>query len=94
MEMSFQRIRNLTTGMVHTKFKHVAQDIDGLMGDSIFDATRPLVYRTIIKPHLRKYVKDGRFWKVEMDESHVGTMDIPTIEESKETTHGTSPSEN
>lgn len=75
--MDIQRLRNLTTGRLHTKMEHIYQDLgfivsdDGLMTLMLL----PQVIRAI-EPWLREQVTDARFWNGEHDPTHTGEYPV------------------
>jgi len=77
--MDIQRLRNLTTGRLHTKMADIYQDIEyitgtrGVMTHMLPDATKALL------PYLREKAPDARLWDVEYDPAHVGEIDIPPM---------------
>lgn len=78
--MDIQRLRNLTTGRLHTQMAHVLVDIEYITG-LVIDTTSQLPYlRIAIEPYLREKVADARFWNGEYDTSHSGEIDIPTMD--------------
>ncbi|AHX01203.1 hypothetical protein M316_0138 [Nitrincola phage 1M3-16] len=76
--MNIQRLRNLTTGRLHTEMSHIYQDLEWITGQRGL-MTRMLPRAcTAVEPWLKKYVKDDRFWNGEWDTEHVGEIDLPT----------------
>lgn len=77
--MNIQRLRNLTTGRLHTKMADIYQDIEyitgerGVMTHMLPDATKALL------PYLRKKAPESRFWTGGHDPSHVGEIDVPPM---------------
>lgn len=77
--MDIQRLRNLTTGKLHTKITHVYEDIEiitgtpGLMTHQIPNAL------TALKPWLLANVTDPRFWDDRFDITHVGDIELPEM---------------
>ncbi len=77
--MDIQRLRNLTTGILHTEITHVCEDIEtitglpGLMTHQISNAM------TAIKPWLLDNVMDSRFWDGNFDITHVGNIELPEM---------------
>lgn len=70
--MDIQRLRNLTTGMLHTEIGHVYEDLEWITGEpGIMTHMIPNVCRAI-EPWLREKVTDGRFWDGTYDPSHTG----------------------
>lgn len=79
--MNIQRLRNITTGLLHTQMQDIYEDIDYLTG-------QPGVSTIILGPaskalefYLRRYLTDERFWQDVYDPSHVGEVDIPPMDE-------------
>ena len=81
--MDIQRLRNLTTGRLHTKIGHVSEDIEtitglpGLMTHQIPNAM------TAIKPWLLDNVMDSRFWDGNFDITHVGNIELPEMSDEE-----------
>ena len=77
--MDIQRLRNLTTGRLHTKIGHVSEDIEtitglpGLMTHQIPSAM------TALKPWLLENVTEPRFWDDNFDITHVGNIELPEM---------------
>ena len=80
--MDIQRLRNLTTGRLHTKMEHIYEDIalitgeDGVMTHQLPNACRAM------DPYLREKVTDARFWDGEYDTTHAGEIDVPPMDEA------------
>lgn len=81
--MDIQRLRNLTTGKLHTKLDHVCEDIEtitglpGLMTHQIPNAI------TALKPWLLDNVMDSRFWDGNFDITHVGNIELPEMSDEE-----------
>lgn len=81
--MDIQRLRNLTTGRLHTEIAHVYEDIEtisgvpGLMTHQIPNAM------TALKPWLLDNVMDPRFWDDSFDITHVGDIGLPEMTEEE-----------
>ena len=81
--MDIQRLRNLTTGRLHTKIGHVSEDIEtitglpGLMTHQIPNAM------TALKPWLLDNVTEPRFWDDRFDITHVGDIELPEMTEAE-----------
>jgi len=74
--MDIQRLRNLTTGRLHTDITHVYQDLEYITdSEGIMTHMIPNVIRAV-EPWLRTKVTDDRFWDGEHDPSHVGDYEI------------------
>ena len=83
--MNIQRLRNLTTGRLHTEMGHIYEDLGFIVGDDgLMTHMLPRVMRAI-EPWLREQVTDSRFWDGEYDTSHKGDHPLRamTAEESK-----------
>ncbi len=82
--MDCQRLRNLTTGMMHTSIGHVYEDLGYIIGDDgIMTHMIPRVMAAV-EPWLREQVTDQRFWDGKYDPMHTGTHELRamTTEES------------
>lgn len=78
-----QRLRNLTTGRLHTEMSHIYQDLEMFSGwDSLLTHQLPRVNKAL-RPWLKEVVEDERFWDGQYDVSHTGTavVRMPTSEE-------------
>lgn len=84
--MDIQRLRNLTTGRLHTSMGDIYEDLEFFTrGGGIMTHMIPRVMRAI-EPWLRSKVTDERFWDGEYDTTHTGDYPIeqPTEQECKE----------
>jgi hypothetical protein len=80
--VDIQRLRNLTTGRLHTPMEHIYEDLESIIGESgLMTHMLPRVMRAV-EPWLREHVTDPRFWNDEYDTTHIGTFDLPTPSES------------
>lgn len=76
--MDIQRLRNLTTGRLHTEMGHIYEDLELITGEKgLMTHMLPRVLDAI-KPWLEENVKDVRFWDGEWDTAHVGDFELPT----------------
>jgi hypothetical protein len=81
--MDIQRLRNLTTGILHTKIEHVYEDLEMITRNGgIMSHMIPRVRRAIV-PWLREQVKDERFWDGEFDQTHVGDFPLSPMSEEE-----------
>ena len=77
--MEIQRLRNLTTGRLHTEMTHIYEDIgyftgeEGVMTHQLPNAMRALM------PFLQDKVKDEKFFEDIHDPLHVGDIDVPAM---------------
>ena len=75
--MNIQRLRNLTTGRLHTEMSHIYQDLGAITGATgLMTHMLPRVLRAI-EPWLRQHVTDPRLWDGEYDTTHTGEIDLP-----------------
>lgn len=76
--MDIQRLRNLTTGRLHTNIGHVYEDLGVITGQAgLMTHMLPRAMRAC-EPWLREHVSDPRFWDGEYDTTHTGSVELPT----------------
>lgn len=81
IEMDIQRLRNLTTGRLHTKIGHIYEDLEMITGEKgLMTHMLPRVARAV-EPWLRQVVPIARFWDGEYDKTHTGVIDLPVPSE-------------
>ena len=84
IQLDIQRLRNLTTGRLHTKMEHIYQDIEsitqipGLMTHQIHNAMCAL------EPYLREQVTEPRFWDGQYDLTHTGIVTIQVMSDEEQ----------
>lgn len=81
-----QRIRNLTTGRLHTKMQDIYEDIEYIVGaEGIMTHMLPNANRAI-QPFLLSKINDSRFFDGICDAEHIGefVIDPMNAEEQKE----------
>jgi len=86
MKITYQQLRNLTTGRLHTNMGDIHSLIDFItQSPGVMTHMIPRAMRAI-DPWLRSKVDDARFWQDEYDTTHVGEFDLPhmTPEETTE----------
>ena len=77
MIFDVQRLRNLTTGILHTEMGHVYEDLERITGEpGIMTHMIPRMCRAI-EPWLREHVQDERFWNDAWDTGHFGEITLP-----------------
>jgi len=75
--MDIQRLRNLTTGRLHTDIGHVYEDLGEITGQQgLMTHMLPRAMRAV-EPWLREHVTDLRFWDDEYDTTHTGEYSLP-----------------
>lgn len=76
--MNIQRLRNLTTGKLHTEIGHIYEDLGEITGeDGLMTHMLPRVLYAV-RPWLTEHVADRRFWDGKYDTSHKGEYELPT----------------
>ena len=75
--ISAQRLRNLTTGRLHTKMDDIYQDLELITGEAGIMTHMLGRVNTAIKPWLETYVTESRFWDNAYDPSHTGEVLLP-----------------
>ena len=76
--MDIQRLRNLTTGRVHTDMGCIYEDLEMLIGqEGLMTHMLPRAMGAV-EPWLREHIKDPKFWDGEYDPTHTGNFDLPT----------------
>ena len=75
--MDIQRLRNLTTGRLHTEVSHLYEDLGSITGESGLMTHMLPRAMDAITPWLKKHVADPRFWDGEYDTEHTGEIDLP-----------------
>lgn len=81
--MDIQRLRNLTTGRLHTKMVDIYQDIEYLTGMvGVMTHMLPNACRAL-EPYLRDKLPQEKFWEDVYDATHVGEIDVPPMDESE-----------
>ena len=72
ISISCQRLRNLTTGILHTKIEDIYEDLLTFTGMKDLETYQLEVALDLITPWLRQAVTDSRFWDSKFDRTHVG----------------------
>lgn len=81
MKMDIQRLRNLTTGKMHTEIGHVYQDIEFFTGaEGLMTHMIPNAFRSLL-PFLKKKITDPRFWDDawDKDKTHIGEIEVEPL---------------
>ena len=75
--IDIQRLRNLTTGRLHTDIGCIYEDLEWITGQSgLMTHMLPRAMRSA-EPWLREHVTDPRFWDGEFDQAHTGEIQLP-----------------
>ncbi len=82
--MNIQRLRNLTTGKLHTEVSHIYQDLEYITGqEGLMTHMLPSISRAI-EPWLKDKVKDERFWDKAYDATHTGEFEISPMNDAEQ----------
>ncbi len=78
--MDIQRLRNLTTGRLHTEIGHVYQDIEFFTGEKgVMTHMLPRAFRSL-DPYLREVFADNqRLFDGAYDVTHEGEIDVQSM---------------
>lgn len=80
--MDIQRLRNLTTGRLHTDVGHIYEDLEIITGEKgLMTHMLPRAMNSV-EPWLRQHVTDPRFWDGEWDRTHTGEYHLPEPSQS------------
>ena len=79
IEISNQRLRNLTTGWLHTSILHIYEDLEIIYGEKGFMTHQLPFLCDQIKPFLKKQLPDQRFWNNAYDPNHTGYSNIAIL---------------
>lgn len=75
--MDIQRLRNLTTGRLHTDISCVYEDLGSIIGQQgLMTHMIPRAMRAV-EPWLKEHVTEHRFWDGEYDTTHTGEYELP-----------------
>jgi len=75
--MDIQRLRNLTTGRLHTDMGCIYEDLSEIIGKKgLMTHELPRAIRAV-EPWLREHVTEARFWDGEYDTAHTGDYQLP-----------------
>ncbi len=75
--MDIQRLRTLTTNLLHTEVEYVYKDLEMITGQNeVMTHEIPNLLRSI-KPWLRRVVTDELFWNNKYDPRHIGEFELP-----------------
>ena len=75
--MDIQRLRNLTTGRLHTDISCIYEDLGWITGqDGLMTHMLPRAMNAV-EPWLREHVADPKFWEDEYDITHTGEFLLP-----------------
>lgn len=75
--MDIQRLRNLTTGRLHTEMGHIYEDLGIITGETgLMTHMLPRACNAV-EPWLREHVTDEQFWNGEFDQTHTGDFPLP-----------------
>jgi len=77
--MNIQRLRNLTTGRLHTEISDVYIDLEYITGmDGLMTHMLPNVMRAV-EPWLKQQVVEQEFWEDKYDVQHTGEYELRSM---------------
>ena len=80
-----QRLRNITTGILHTTMSDVKNDIGFIVGaQGVLTHQIPAALEAL-KPWLQDKVKDDRFWNNKYDPEHSGDFVVSPMTDMEST---------
>jgi len=75
--MDIQRLRTLTTGMLHTELGYVYNDLEEITGqEGLMTHMLPRAMEAVT-PWLQEHVTEPRFWDGKHDPEHTGEYILP-----------------
>ena len=81
--MDIQRLRNLTTGRLHTDMQHIYEDMEWLTGTKgLYTDELPAVLHKLI-PYLKAKIDNPRFWDGKHDTTHIGEFAISPMSKTE-----------
>lgn len=80
--MDIQRLRNITTGKVHTTMFDIYEDLEYLSGESGLMTHQLTNIRNALLPYLRENITDSRFWDGSYDTTHIGELNLKPMDYS------------
>ncbi len=83
--MDIKRLRNLTTGKLHTDVGCIYEDLELITGEKGLMTHMLGRAATAVEPWLREHVTDPRFWDGKYDPAHTGDYPLPepTVDDRK-----------
>ncbi|CAD5377321.1 conserved hypothetical protein [Pseudomonas sp. OF001] len=78
--MEIQRLRNLTTGILHTRMQDIYEDIEHLTGSKGVMTHQLGMASKALEPYLRNVATDPRLWDGRHDPSHTGEIEVPPLQ--------------
>lgn len=81
--MTNQRIRNLTTGRLHTQMDDIYKDMEFITGEGgLFTHMLPAANKAM-EPWLKAKLPDARFWDGKYDTTHTGETDLAPMNDAE-----------
>jgi hypothetical protein len=81
--MNIQRVRNLTTGILHTQVSDIYEDIEAITGEEGIMMHQLGNANTALEPYLREILPDERYWNGQWDTEHTGEVDVPAMNDEQ-----------
>lgn len=80
--MDIQRLRNITTGIIHTSSNDIRQDVAYIIGEHDIRAYMLLGMCYALTTYLQKFLPE-KFWEKTYDPTHTGEVDVPPMNEQE-----------
>lgn len=81
--MNIQRVRNLTTGVLHTPVSDIYKDIEAITGTEGMMTHQIGNALDALRPYLRTVLHDERYWDGAWDTEHAGEVDVPPMNDQQ-----------
>jgi len=75
--MDVQRLRNLTTHILHTEMRHIYEDLNTIIGEEIAMTHMLPRLTDAVTPWLLQHATEPRLWDKSYDPENKGTVDLP-----------------
>ena len=81
MKFDIQRVRNMTTSILHTKMQDIYEDIESIVGEKGIMTHHLGMANNALQPFLKSHISDSRFFDGNYDVTHIGVIEIPEMNE-------------
>lgn len=79
--MEYQRVRNLTTGILHTSVDDVYKDIEYITGTPGVLTSQLGLAVELLSDWLKFHIEDQRFFDGKFDKTHIGELPLEPMNE-------------
>jgi hypothetical protein len=77
--LSTQRLRNLTTGILHTNMEDIREDLEAITGIPALSTYELPDILDALHPFLAEHIIEPRYWTDVLDVTHTGWMVLPAM---------------